>query len=87
MTQPTTLTAAAARIHAGTLQPVELVEQCLDRIRKYDDRVKAVVEHEGTAVPTSVVVSPDSEGSDRCGEIEVSLRHGVRIVDDDSSNI
>ena len=49
MIEPTTLADTAARIRAGTLQPTELVEQCLERIREHDDRVRAwvVVDEEG----------------------------------------
>ena len=38
-----TITDAAARIRDGRLRPRELVEGCLDRISRYDDRVRAWV--------------------------------------------
>ena len=41
MIEPITFTAAAAGIRAGTLQSVDLLQQCLERICKYDDRVRA----------------------------------------------
>jgi len=43
MTKLTTVTDTAPRIRAGTLKPVDLVEQCLERIRKLDGRVRAWV--------------------------------------------
>ena len=34
---------ATARIQSGELTPLELLEQCIERIRRYDDRVRAWV--------------------------------------------
>ena len=49
MIEPITIADAAARIRTGKLQPTELVEQCLERIRKHDGQVRAwvVVDEEG----------------------------------------
>ncbi len=41
--EPTTITAAAEFIRNGELTPSELLEQCLARIDRYEDRVKAWV--------------------------------------------
>jgi len=41
MPEPTTITAAADFIRAGTLRPTDLLEQCLARIDRYEDRVRA----------------------------------------------
>jgi aspartyl-tRNA(Asn)/glutamyl-tRNA(Gln) amidotransferase subunit A len=43
MPEPRTITEAAEFIRRGELSPVELLEQCLARIDKYEDRVKAWV--------------------------------------------
>src|SRR5262245_66520245 len=43
MAEPTTITEAAEFIHKGELSPSELLEQCLARIDRYEDRVKAWV--------------------------------------------
>ena len=41
MPEPTTIAAAAGFIRSGRLTPVELLEQCLDRTDRYEDRVRA----------------------------------------------
>jgi aspartyl-tRNA(Asn)/glutamyl-tRNA(Gln) amidotransferase subunit A len=43
MTEPHTITAAAELIRRGELTPVELLEQCLARIDRYEERVRAWV--------------------------------------------
>jgi len=43
MPEPTTITAAAEFIRTGELTPIELLEQCLARIDRYEDRVQAWV--------------------------------------------
>src|ERR1051325_2683068 len=43
MPEPTTITDAAGFIRRGELTPVELLEQCLARIDRYEDRVRAWV--------------------------------------------
>jgi aspartyl-tRNA(Asn)/glutamyl-tRNA(Gln) amidotransferase subunit A len=49
MAEPLTITDAAALIRAGALTPSELLEQCLARIDRYEDRVRAwvVVDRDG----------------------------------------
>jgi len=37
------LTAVAASIRARTLSPVEAVERCLERVRKWDGRIRAFI--------------------------------------------
>jgi aspartyl-tRNA(Asn)/glutamyl-tRNA(Gln) amidotransferase subunit A len=41
MPEPTTITEAAELIRTGALSPSELVEQCLSRIDRYEERVRA----------------------------------------------
>ncbi|WP_439623114.1 amidase [Gemmata sp.] len=41
MPEPTTITAAAGFIRTGDLTPVELLDQCVARIERYEDRVHA----------------------------------------------
>ncbi len=41
MPEPTTITAATGFIRNGELSPVELLEQCLGRVDRYEDRVRA----------------------------------------------
>jgi aspartyl-tRNA(Asn)/glutamyl-tRNA(Gln) amidotransferase subunit A len=41
MPEPTTITAAARLIRNGELTPIELLEQCLARVNRYEDRVRA----------------------------------------------
>ena len=43
MAEPTTITEAAELIRTGALTPTELLEQCLARIDKYEERVRAWV--------------------------------------------
>jgi aspartyl-tRNA(Asn)/glutamyl-tRNA(Gln) amidotransferase subunit A len=43
MSEPRTITAAAGLIRSGDLTPSELLEQCLARIDRYEDRVRAWV--------------------------------------------
>src|SRR5262245_43355191 len=43
MPEPTTITDASGFIRRGELTPVELLEQCLARIDRYEDRVRAWV--------------------------------------------
>lgn len=43
MPEPTTITAAAEFIRTGELTPSDLLEQCLARIDRYEDRVRAWV--------------------------------------------
>lgn len=43
MSEPLTITAAAEAIRSGALMPSELLEQCLTRIDRYEDRVRAWV--------------------------------------------
>ncbi len=75
MTESITLADAAARIRAGTLQPTELVEQCLERIRKYDDRVRGwvVVDEEG-ALESAGRLSDEAAGGGFRGRL-----HGIPI--------
>jgi len=49
MNPPLTLATAAARIRAGKVSPVELVEQCLTQIDRHEDRIRAwvTVDREG----------------------------------------
>jgi Asp-tRNA(Asn)/Glu-tRNA(Gln) amidotransferase A subunit family amidase len=44
MHQPLTIAEAVAEIRSGRLQPLQLVEQCLAQIERYDDRLRAWVE-------------------------------------------
>ena len=75
MTEPITLTAAAARIRAGTLQPVDLVQQCLECIRKFDGRVRAwvVVDEEG-AIESAVRLGKEAAAGEFRGPL-----HGVPL--------
>ncbi|MBY0459522.1 MAG: amidase [Gemmataceae bacterium] len=41
MSDPLTITEAAEAIRVGTLTPIDLLEQCLARIDRYEERVKA----------------------------------------------
>jgi Asp-tRNA(Asn)/Glu-tRNA(Gln) amidotransferase A subunit family amidase len=43
MPEPLTITGAAGFIRRGELTPVELLEQCLARIDRYEERVRAWV--------------------------------------------
>lgn len=43
MSKPITITAAADLIRSGALTPTDLLEQCLDRCDRYEDRVRAWV--------------------------------------------
>ncbi len=43
MFQPISISDAAAKIRAGHISPIELLEQCLDQIRRYEDRLHAWV--------------------------------------------
>ena len=43
MSEPLTITAAAELIRAGALTPSELLEQCLKRLYRYEERVRAWV--------------------------------------------
>ena len=43
MPQPMTITDAAGFIRRGELTPVQLLEQCLARVDRYEDRVRAWV--------------------------------------------
>lgn len=49
MSEPITITAAADLIRSGALTPTDLLEQCLARIDRYEDRVRAwvVVDRDG----------------------------------------
>ena len=49
MTTPISITDAASRIRDGRLKPLDLVEQCLRRINRFEDRVHAwvVVDRQG----------------------------------------
>src|SRR3954471_11165214 len=49
MPEPVTITEAAEFIRRGELSPSELLEQCLARIDRYEDRVRAwvLVDREG----------------------------------------
>ena len=75
MTELTTLTDAAARIRAGTLQPVDLVQQCLECIRKFDGRVRAwvVVDEEG-AIESARRLSEEAAAGEFRGPL-----HGVPV--------
>ena len=70
-----TLTDAAARIRAGVLKPVDLVEQCLERIRKFDQRVRAwVVVDEEAALESARRLGEEAAA----GEFRGAL-HGVPV--------
>ena len=43
MFEPLSIHDAAAQIRGGQLQPLELVDQCLEQIDRYDDRLHAWV--------------------------------------------
>jgi aspartyl-tRNA(Asn)/glutamyl-tRNA(Gln) amidotransferase subunit A len=49
MPEPITITAAAELIRSGALTPIELLEQCLARCDRYEDRVRAwvVIDRDG----------------------------------------
>ena len=75
MTEPTTLSSAAAQIRAGTLQPVDLLQQCLDCIRKFDGRVRAwVVVDEKGAIESARQLTEEAAA----GEFRGTL-HGVPV--------
>ena len=75
MTFPPTITEAAAAIRAGKLTSVAIVEQCLERIRRYDEKLRAwvLVDHEGALSAAAAADRELAKGHDR-GSL-----HGIPI--------
>lgn len=67
---------AAARIRAGTLSPVDLLDRCLERIRLHDDRLHAFI----TLTPeTARVAAERAQGEIRRGHWRGPL-HGIPLA-------
>jgi aspartyl-tRNA(Asn)/glutamyl-tRNA(Gln) amidotransferase subunit A len=67
MPEPTTITEAAGFIRAGELTPSEVLEQCLARIDRYEDRVRAWVylDREGAREQAARLTSELKAGQNR----------------------
>src|SRR5271167_256825 len=64
--KPFTLSALAARIRSGELSPVELVEHCLARIDRLEDRLHAwvLVDRDGARAAARRAVEELARGQD-----------------------
>lgn len=67
MTEPRTITAAAELIRRGDLTPVELLDQCLARIDRYEDRVRAwvVIDRDGAREQAERLTAELKRGENR----------------------
>jgi aspartyl-tRNA(Asn)/glutamyl-tRNA(Gln) amidotransferase subunit A len=67
MSKPLTITEAAAFLRKGELTPVELLEQCLARIDRYEPQVQAwvVVDREGAREQAARLAAELKAGQDR----------------------
>ena len=67
MTEPRTVTAAAELIRRGDLTPVELLDQCLARIDRYEDRVRAwvVIDRDGAREQAERLTAELQRGENR----------------------